>query len=170
MFGHGSSLTVNIILMRKSNLFIRDTERECLKVTDDLGHVEFSLADLPGKVLTELMLVGLVTFLYKSPMPRTTWLSLRKGLFPTDLRCKAKKKPKVLGALAPLRRAIVSTMLGYEGCRLSPEEAEAMVRAMNPTEVRLWGDEPDVKLAYRELTGKSSLRLRELVEGLQAAA
>ncbi len=153
---------------RNQRQYKRNVERECIECVDELGTMDMPLADLPGKVLTHLMLIGLVNFLHGSESPRSKWFALKRGLIPADRRVrKAIPKLKPERALSPARRAIVETMLQYDGCRIDRDQAQTIVRGMTPGEVELWNKEPDVIRNRRALTGKRDMRLSDLLDRLQ---
>jgi hypothetical protein len=159
---------------RLENLGLRhqywvDYGKELLMYYDGHGVTHtFALADLSGKTLTHCMLEGAISLMKESSDPVTAWLALRLGFQPRARRRKY-VPPRVLEKLSKAREAIVRAILAYGGTIERPA-VEARVRKFTNAEVRLWNEEPDVILHYRELNGDVQLRLRLLAEELQKKA
>lgn len=138
-------------------------------MSDALGTVHMSLADLPGRMLTTLMLDGLAHHLRMSKDARTAWLTLKAGLRQIAANRRVPKvkhdKPR---ALTLWQRAIMCALAELPDCTASHVELEEFARSLTQPERRLWAKEPAVRLHYRHLIGQPASGIESLLDQMNA--
>lgn len=140
-----------------------DIASESVFLRDKFGVVQFRISDLPGALLTFLMLHGLRRYLSQNTDDaRTLWKEWQHGLMPNVIKRK-RARPKRPRPLAHVRRAIVNAMLQLDGCKATLEQTEALVRNMTARQVQFWAKEPDVVMHLRLLRGDKPLKLANLL-------